>query len=51
VELTKSFKNIKKDVSELIILFGEDESCQPSDFFEMFYTFAREFSTCNENIM
>jgi len=24
VELTKSFKNIKKDVSELIILFGED---------------------------
>lgn len=40
-----------KEVSELILCYGEDESTKPPDFFAMFYNFAKEFSNCYKNII
>jgi hypothetical protein len=40
-----------KDTSELIILFGEDDSVKSTEFFAMFYNFAREFSNAYKNIL
>ena len=36
---------------ELIILFGEDESTKSTDFFAMFYNFAKDFSLSYKNIL
>lgn len=35
----------------MIILFGEDQATKPTDFFEMFYNFARDFSSCYKNVL
>lgn len=34
-----------------MLLFGEDEKTKPAEFFEMFYTFAKEFSNCYKNML
>ncbi len=42
---------IQKDITDLIILFGEDESMKSTEFFELFHTFARDFSTSYKNLL
>ena len=41
----------EKDIIDLLALFGEDESTKPPEFFEMFFTFAKEFSNCYKNML
>ena len=42
----KEFETITEDSKQLILLFGEDPtSLKPMDLFDLFYSFAKEFST------
>ena len=35
----------------MIILFGEDEGLKSTEFFEMFFNFARDFCNCYKNLL
>ena len=35
----------------MIVLFGEDENTKSTEFFNMFYNFAKEFSNCYKNVL
>ena len=40
----KEFEDNCKEISQLIVLFGESADTLPKDFFAMFYTFGKEVS-------
>lgn len=48
---TAAVLSLQKEIAELIVLFGEDESTKSTDFFELFFTFARDFSNCYKNLL
>ena len=50
-DVTIKVTAIQKDVLDTITLFGEDESTKSTDFFAMFYNFAREFCSAYKNLM
>lgn len=51
IEIGKKVADLTKEVGDLIILFGEDESTKSTEFFQMFYNFAREFNIGYKNIL
>ena len=51
-DLSQKVTKIQKEISEVIVLFGEDEaSMKPTDFFALFFNFARDFSICYKNML
>lgn len=50
-EMSERVTNIQKDIGDLIILFGEDESMKSTEFFAMYFNFARDFCNCYKNIL
>ena len=49
-EMDEKVEKAVTDISDLIKLFGEDDSVKAPQFFSMFYNFAKEFSNCYNNI-
>lgn len=50
-EIGLRVKNIIKDIADLIILFGEDDSTKSTDFFAIFHSFAKDFTNCYKNLL
>ena len=50
-EMDKRVKDIIKEIGDLIVLFGEEESTKATDFFGLFYNFARDFCNCYKNVL
>lgn len=50
-ETSQRVTSIQKEIADLIILFGEDDSMKSTEFFEMFYNFASDFCRCYKNIL
>eukprot|EP00347_Sterkiella_histriomuscorum_P017360 403349681 len=51
LEVSEQVTTIQKDIGELIILFGEDDSMKSTDFFMMFFNFAKDFCNCYKNML
>jgi hypothetical protein len=50
-EMGKRVADVTKDTNDLIILFGEDENTKSTDFFALFFNFARDFCNCYKNML